>query len=164
MYAGDVLRGGQAIVSSDGLKMLLMDTDGSLKLIYQHATYWSKIIPNPNNRYLALQTDGNLVLYDSTCGQGTCSVWATGTNKGFSTSYHLYLQNDKNLVLKDENGNIIWTSETSDPTVPTGSSGVCTPCSAGTYSSAFGNLCTACGAGTFAGALDIICYQKQYYR
>ena len=149
MYNSDILRGGQAIVSSDGLKMLLMGTDGSLKLIYQQTTYWSVVIPNPNNRYLIMQPDGNLVMYDS-CGESTCAVWSTGTDKGQS-SYHLFLQSDKNLILEDASGNILWASQTYDASMALGSVGVCVPCSSGAYSSAFGDLCMNCEAGTFSG-------------
>ena len=157
MYDTDVLRGGQAIVSSDGLKMLLMGTDGSLKLFNQQTVYWSVVIPNPNNRYLVLQADGNLAMYDY-CDQGTCPIWATGTNKGTTSNpsgsnpYHLFLQNDLNLILMDGGGNVLWTSGTSSTSTPVTSRSVCMPCAAGTYSSAFGNLCTNCGSGTFSGS------------
>ena len=156
MYDNDVLRSGQAIVSSDGLKMLLLGADGSLKLFDQQVEYWSAVISNrPNNRYLILQGDGNLVLYDS-CFTGHCLAWSTGTSLGSSANpsgtnpYHLFLQNDKNLLLIDASGRVMWQSGTSDSSTVS-VRWVCEPCSAGTYSSAFGNLCSQCDGGKFSG-------------
>ena len=60
MNETDVLVEGQAIVSSDGLKMLFLGTDGTLQLFNQQVSYWSAYSDSkPKNRYLILQSDGN---------------------------------------------------------------------------------------------------------
>ena len=148
MYDNDVLRGGQAIVSVDGRNMLLMGADGILQLIGPQGTVWSVNIPNANDRYLILQPDGNLVLFD----RPNTSVWATGTNDGVGNGpYHLFLQDDQNLILINGPGGVIWTTETANPSVQGFTRWVCQPCAAGKYSSAFGNLCSDCASGTFSG-------------
>jgi hypothetical protein len=160
MSDNDVLRGGQALVSSDGLKMLLMDTDGSLKLIDQQIVYWSKTFPNPKNRFLVLQWQGNFVIYDS-CGQSICPVWASETELATAANpsgigpYHLFLQNDRNLILIDGNEKVLWASNTVGASVPDGTRLVCQACPAGTYSSAFGDLCASCSIGKFSGTPSI---------
>jgi hypothetical protein len=149
MYEDDVLRGGQAIVSSDGSTMLLMGVDGSLTITKQQVTKWSLQFPNPNERSLRLQGDGNLVLYDI-CDTGECSVWSSGTSGRGNGKKYLVMQNDINLVLFDATNTPIWASDTSDSS-PEGTRGACIPCAAGTFSSAFGNLCADCEAGTISG-------------
>jgi hypothetical protein len=55
---------------------------------------------------LAMQTDGNLVLYHN--GRG--ALWATGTNgKG---GYNAIMQGDGNFVLYDLHGHALWSSQT----------------------------------------------------
>ena len=122
-------------------------TDGSLKILRKNVVSWSVQPANPNSRYLVLQNDGSLVLYD-VCSDGQCHVWDTGTSNKGIYPYRLFINNDSNLYLVDGSGNILWSSSKSD-TAPVG--GGCTLCSAGTYSSAFGILCEECGAGTFSG-------------
>ena len=157
MYANDILQGGQAIVSTNGKNQLLMGTDGSLQLIDPQGTYWSQFPANPNKRYLIMQSDGNLVLYDI-CATGSCPVWATGTQLGGSLNpsgsgpFHLFLQNDMNLVLIDGAGAVLWSTGTYS-TLIANDDFVCQPCSAGTYSSALFNLCANCASGMFSGVL-----------
>jgi hypothetical protein len=53
----------------------------------------------PNGTYtLLVRTDGNLVIYDSSCiGNPGCAVWASGA--AGAGSYFLSMQNDGNLVM-----------------------------------------------------------------
>ena len=159
MYTNDILQGGQAIVSTNGKNQLLMGTDGSLQLIDPHGTYWSQFPANPNKRYLIMQSDGNLVLYDI-CATGSCPVWATGTGLGGSLNpsgsgpFHLFLQNDGNLMLIDGAGTVLWSTGTSSTSIANDDF-VCQPCSAGTYSSALFNLCENCASGLFSGMQPI---------
>jgi hypothetical protein len=145
----EVLVGGQAIVSSDGLAVLLMGADGTLRIIKQQVLQWSLQLPSPKNRYLKLQSDGNLVLYDN-CTNSQCSVWASSTSGKGTGPYRLYIQNDANSVLVDSTGSQLWSSGTNDST-SVGTRGVCTPCAGGTFSSAVGNPCSGCGEGEFSG-------------
>jgi hypothetical protein len=64
--------------------------------------------PTPN-AYLAMQTDGNLVLYPQ--GVGVPALWATGTNgnAGAVTT----LQTDGNIVVTSATGAVLWASGTS---------------------------------------------------
>jgi hypothetical protein len=149
IHSSDVLSAGQAIVSSDGSKMLLLGTDGSLKIKTKQADIWSRVFPNPNGRYLTLQDDGNLVLYD-VCASTRCPVWATYTVGVGTKPQQLVMQTNGDLVLSDSNGLVTWHSDTANST-SIGATGVCVPCTAGTYSSKIGDLCSSCSVGSFSG-------------
>jgi hypothetical protein len=149
MSDDDILLGGQAIVSSNGLAVLLMGGDGAIRIIKQQVLQWRLQPPNPNNRFLKLQQDGNLVLYDG-CSRSECAAWSSGTDGRGPGPYRLYMQNNANAVLADATGSLLWSSGTNDST-SVGTRGVCTPCAGGTFSSAVGNLCSGCGGGEFSG-------------
>jgi hypothetical protein len=55
--------------------------------------------------YLAMQTDGNLVLYSAS----NSAIWASGSNGSWPGPISLSLQNDGNLVISDGNGPI-WST------------------------------------------------------
>ena len=64
---------------------------------------------SPNNRFrLAMQKDGNLVLYD-----GQTVLWKSDTFRVGESPYHLIMQSDGNLVLYDKNRKPTWKSDSS---------------------------------------------------
>jgi hypothetical protein len=149
IHSSDVLSAGQAIVSSDGSTMLWLGTNGSLKIKTKQADIWSQEFPNPNGRYLTLQDDGNLVLYD-VCANTRCPVWATYTIGVGTKPHQLVMQTNGDLVLSDSKGVVTWHSDTANST-SIGATGACVPCTAGTYSSKIGDLCSSCSMGSFSG-------------
>lgn len=63
---------------------------------------------SPNGRFvLSLNLDGNLVLYDS---ESKAPIWSSNT-VGTKAEF-LYMQEDGNLVLYTENGDVLWASGT----------------------------------------------------
>ena len=74
--------------------------------------------------WLAVQPDGNLVIYGSSAndvslGSGVCTAnsaciatWATGTQGRGSAPYTLKMQDDGNLVLYDSTSRAVWASGT----------------------------------------------------
>ena len=65
--------------------------------------------PTPN-AYLAMQTDGNLVLYPQ--GQAASALWAAGTEA--NPGAYVEMQNDCNLVVYSSSGAALWESGTND--------------------------------------------------
>jgi len=59
--------------------------------------------------WLAVQNDGNVVLYDSANGK---ALWSTGTAGKGTAPYRLTIQNDGNLVLYDSKSTSLWTTGT----------------------------------------------------
>jgi hypothetical protein len=60
---------------------------------------------------LAMQTDGNLVIYDSV----NSPVWNTNTFNQGTGPYSLIMQDDCNLVIYDTTNAALWSSKTSVP-------------------------------------------------
>jgi len=65
--------------------------------------------------YLAMQTDGNLVLY---CRRGH-PIWSTHT-AGTGTHNHFSVQDNGNLVVRTASGRRVWASGSTDPFITTG--------------------------------------------
>ncbi len=104
-------------------KLFTSDNNGNLYALYnpgasgnnpvtntlspgQHL-YPGQYLKSSNGDYeLALQYDGNLVLYSP---KG--ALWASGTGKGVS---NVVMQNDGNLVIYNYDGTPLWSSKTSD--------------------------------------------------
>ncbi|GAB4052332.1 LamG-like jellyroll fold domain-containing protein [Catellatospora paridis] len=96
MVAGDYLR------SDTGGYELVMQSDGNLVLGQAGQPLWdSSTWGNPGS-WLSLQTDGNLVIYNS----GDVPIWDTAT--WGSTGDRLVLRDDGDLVLLDADGQIVW--------------------------------------------------------
>ena len=72
-------------------------------------------LPSTNNTYrVAMQRDGNLVLYCSDHMVPQNAIWSSDTcNKSpFVGPYHLIMQNDANLVIYDTYNRPVWASNT----------------------------------------------------
>ena len=68
---------------------------------------------NGNHAFLTVQSDCNLVLYGGTPQNPGAATWATQT-AGRTGPCALHVQNDGNLVLKDANSSVIWSSDSFD--------------------------------------------------
>jgi hypothetical protein len=92
---GTILLPGDKVTSSNGRYTLFLQPDGNLVLYNAlNAPIWSSGTYNQSVSFLALQGDGNLVLF-GTGDRGP--IWSTGTwNANGAT---LRLQDDGNLVI-----------------------------------------------------------------
>ncbi len=105
-------RGGVQLHSADGrFTLKLQDNDGNL-VLYQGTTPLFATGTIPNGFWLQNQTDGNLVLYNtSVVTSPSQALFSTQTQgNGAST---LILEDNGNLVLvRNSDGSIIWASNT----------------------------------------------------
>ncbi len=77
------------------------------QMLQQDESIWSA-----NGKFeLRLQSDGNLVLYESIEGQERRVIWATNTERQGRGPYLLKMQSDGNLVLSDSQSRV-WASNT----------------------------------------------------
>lgn len=108
-----ILNQGESLTSDNGLYFVAMQHDGNLCMYRtnpagQPAIWCTMSYGKGQAPYkLAVQTDGNLVIY----GQ-TGSTWATMTHGQGTAPYCLILQDDRNLVLYDINWKVLWHSQT----------------------------------------------------
>ncbi len=89
---------------------------GMVQLGQQQSLQAGEALYSANGRYqLLLQTDGNLVIYDSVTGTPTqpTAIWQSGTGAGSSgaESLRLTMQDDGNLVLY-RGATALWSSQT----------------------------------------------------
>ena len=59
---------------------------------------------------MKMQTDGNLVVYDS----GDKPTWASNTDGKGMKPYNLKMQKDGNLVIYDKNNGVVWATGTNE--------------------------------------------------
>ncbi len=105
LEAGAGLTSGQSLSSCDGRFTLAMQSDGNLVLYFGGAPLWHTYTNGRGGYSLQMQGDGNLVLYTAA---GT-PLWHTHTNERFGA--RLALQDDGNLVLY-QGGTVLWHSQT----------------------------------------------------
>lgn len=81
-----------------------------LVLASNDEAYWSTQTAQYHNHvcYLAMQFDGNLVIY----GDDNKPLWASDSPQQNRGNYYAQLQTDSNLVIYNENGQAIWASNT----------------------------------------------------
>ncbi|MDO8592013.1 MAG: S8 family serine peptidase [bacterium] len=97
---------GQSIISTDRRFRLALQPDGNLVLYSPSRALWFSSTNGRATAFLALQSDGNLVLYD----RDSQPLWASHT-EGFGVS-RLIAQTDGNLVLYDQLNVARWNSQT----------------------------------------------------
>ena len=97
------LPAGRTLVSPDGRYTLAMQTDGNLVVYGPTGATWATGTFMPYS-YATLQTNGNLAVLDRTDGS---VVWTTNTT---GAGAHLEMQNDGNLVLYSGSGAALWDS------------------------------------------------------
>jgi len=114
LYGGDSLQSGDWIASGNKVFTFVMQGDSNL-VMYDStpAPHWaSGTYTEPNGAWLAMQTDGNLVIYRAggTCGCGADAYWASGTNN--HPGAYVTMQNDGNVVIYDTGGHALWATHT----------------------------------------------------
>jgi len=99
---GKTLVAGQYLRSNANHHELIMQPDGNLVHYQAGIAQWSTQTGGNPGAYLALQTDGNLVLYSRT----GVPLWHTFTNG--TAANLLAMQDDGNVVLYGPNGQVFW--------------------------------------------------------
>ncbi len=95
----------QPLISADNRFQFWVQVDGNLGLYFGSTFIWGSGSYGTQANFLAMQTDGNLVLY----GPNYSVVWMSGTS-GHPGAY-LSLQNDGNLVIYD-GSTPVWSTGT----------------------------------------------------
>lgn len=106
IYKSEVIYSGQVLQSLNRSYTLALQTDGNLVLYNSTRAIWASNTVGSNAQKLVMQPDGNLVLYSK---NGT-ALWSSNT-AGKSTSA-FYVQKDGNLVIYNTVGPT-WASRTS---------------------------------------------------
>ncbi|HSW85459.1 MAG TPA: CAP domain-containing protein [Candidatus Saccharimonadales bacterium] len=106
LYAGQIINPGNCLVSSDGVYMFKLSRYGTWQVFKGPDIVWSgATAANPGN--IKMQTDGNLVYYDSS---GT-ALWSSKTTNSGSGDY-LTMQPDGNLVVNTSLNQTVWSVNT----------------------------------------------------
>lgn len=101
------LEPGQGLASRNGRTVLWVQGDGNLVLYRDGEATWASDTDGQPVAFLAMQSDGNLVLYAPN-GEAT---WASGTDG--ATATRLVVQDDGNAVIYGSTGPV-WASNTVD--------------------------------------------------
>jgi hypothetical protein len=113
LASGEGLGQGGEVSSPDGRFKLAMQTDGNVVLYSSGVALWNTGTFSQDGLIFVMQTDGNLVLYSNT----SCALWASNTSGHPGAT--LALQNDGNIVVYD-GGKALWASNTGGvPAAPT---------------------------------------------
>jgi len=107
LNGGQQLNPGDNLVSSSGLFLLSMQSDGNLVLYAPgHIAIWASHTAGHSGSVLQMQGDGNLVIY----APGHVAIWATGTQNHPGSV--LQMQDDANAVLYAPGHVAIWATNT----------------------------------------------------
>lgn len=108
MSRGATLTSGQKLVSHSGNAWFQLQGDGTLVLMdaQSQKTLWRSKTASSGSRFIFQQTDGNLVLRDSSGN----SKWSSGV---LPTAASAKIQDDCNFVVRDKSGQALWSTKTS---------------------------------------------------
>ena len=120
LQAGEMLYDGSALVSPSGRYRLALQGDGNLVLYWEGHALWNSGTWNDAPDHLIMQNDGNLVIY-----QGLNVLWDSKSGGALrSSAYYLSLQNDGNAIVYSPANRPIWTTNTDvQPGLQLGESG-----------------------------------------
>ena len=104
---GQFLNPNHFITSADGVYVLAMQNDGNLVLYSERSALWASGTDGNPGAFLTLQNDGNLVVYKS---DRATPLWATGSNATDTSRF--IVQDDGNLVVYKNSGASHWASNT----------------------------------------------------
>ena len=100
------LRSDQFLTSPNGEYQLIMQSDGNLVQYFHKRALWNSGTYGNPGAYVAMQADGNLVVYNPS-GHWLWASWSLGrANAGYS----LQVQGDGNLVIYTASGQATWWS------------------------------------------------------
>lgn len=105
--SGSSLSPGECLRSSNMVYRACYQTDSNFVVYSLRGAIWASNTDRGSPRTLAMQTDGNLVVYTTTQG----AIWATHTDRQGSS--RLVMQNDGNLVVyNNTTGRAVWATHT----------------------------------------------------
>lgn len=107
LVAGTELKGGSWLASSNGHCRLAMQADGNLVLYWEGRPLWASNTAKHPGAVLAMQGDGNLVVYE-----GNRPIWSSGTDRGGNALYYLSLQDNGNVTIYSPARKPIWVTNT----------------------------------------------------
>ncbi|HVY46673.1 MAG TPA: phage tail tip lysozyme, partial [Minicystis sp.] len=109
---GQGLVAGTSFASCDGRFTLAMQTDGNLVVYRGGSAMWATGTNGRGGYVAVMQGDGNFVVY----GKHSDALWDSHTNG--SAGARLVMQDDGNLVVYASNGAALWASGTNLPGAP----------------------------------------------
>lgn len=107
LVAGSELEAGSWLASSNGRYRLAMQADGNLVLYWEGRPMWASNTAKHPGAVLSMQPDGNLVIY-----KGNRPIWSSGTDRGGSAPYYLSLQDNGNATIYSPARKPIWATGT----------------------------------------------------
>ena len=106
LSSGQTLTKGNNLLSPDSQSALALQSDGNLVLYSNSQAVWDTGPLGSAASRLIMQGDGNLVLYN----QGNVALWSSQT--GGNPGAHLILQTDGNLVIYSATNAALWATYT----------------------------------------------------
>ena len=106
LASGDSISVGDYLLLPDGQSTLNLQGDGNLVLYNDFRAAWATMTFFNSPNILVMQTDGNLVEYNTNWQP----IWNSGTEN--NPGAYLVLQNDGNLVIYSSNGSPLWATMT----------------------------------------------------
>src|SRR3990167_2084306 len=106
LNSGGILRKDDYLLSADNRSALALQRDGNLALYASFKVVWQSGALGATVDRVIMQSDGNLVIYDSS----SRPLWATNT--AGSPGARLALQADGNLVVYSSSNTVLWASNT----------------------------------------------------
>jgi lipoprotein-anchoring transpeptidase ErfK/SrfK len=107
LVAGTELEGGSWLESSNGQYRLAMQPDGNLVLYWKGHPLWASNTAKHPGALLAMQADGDLVVY-----QGNKPIWSSGTDRRGNALYYLSLQDNGNATIYSPARKPVWVTNT----------------------------------------------------
>ncbi len=109
LHNGQILSGNQYLSSNNKRFIAKLNSNGRLSIYNSDGMIWSSNTSGANAK-LKVQSDGNIVLYNST-GTALWHIWNyAGVDK--RVAIRIVMQEDGNLVAYDSNGKAVWWSQT----------------------------------------------------
>ena len=121
LNSGGILRKDDYLLSADNRSALALQRDGNLALYASFKLVWQSGVLGTAVDRVIMQSDGNLVIYDSS----SRPLWATNT--AGSPGARLALQADGNLVVYSSSNTVLWASNTQNNPDLTSDSPTMTP-------------------------------------
>ncbi len=116
LEAGQTLKVGERLVSSNGSYYVIMQDDGNL-CVYtaQNGFKWCSMKHGFKNGRLDMQTDGNLVVYDANNKAQWASETVAFNDQKWAQSgmkpVKMIIENDGKLNLYNSSGKVVWSNQ-----------------------------------------------------